>query len=254
MRGVSAIRQLSTELNNRSKAGGNFAKELWQGLRNVGDSVQVRFLEQGEDIHICWAHEYQRGKRFLYTPCLDEDSSGQPCAGCELGLKRTIKGNINVIWRDSPQLKRNADGKAVKDQAGRFVIDGVKDEVAVWQQGISVFEDLADKDVKYKGLMSRDFVITKKSKGYGIDPATNENGDVVATPMTESDRELEKNKYDLDEFMPVLSYEDQAKLLAGGTLPTGGGVSDDDVQESREAGSPWNRGTGQSRANRFLDN
>jgi hypothetical protein len=229
-------------------------KELWTNLRNVGDTVQVRFLEQGEDLHICWAHEYQRGKRYFYVPCLDEESNGTPCAGCELGFKRTIKGQVNVILRDSPQLKR-VDGKAVKDQAGRYIVEGTKDEVMVWQQGITTFEDLADKDMKYKGLSSRDFTITKKSKGYSIDPATNADGDVVSTPMTDADHELAAGKYDLDDYMKKVTYDEMASILGGGSLPSGGGVTDDNVEETRSAGSPFGRGQiSGSRANRFLDN
>jgi hypothetical protein len=250
MRGVSAIKKLSNELNSRSSNNANFVRELWTQVRNPGDSVTVRFLEQGEDIHICWAHEYQRGKRFLYVPCLDHESNGAPCPGCELGFKRTIKGQINVICRDAPQLKR-VDGKAVKNQAGQYVIEGTKDEVFVWQQGITVFEELADKDVKYKGLMSRDFTLTKRSKGWSVDPATNENGDVVATPMTDNDKKLASEKYDLDEYMKELSYEEMASVLGGGSLPSGGGVTEEAVTETRASGSPFGRG--ESRANRFLD-
>lgn len=254
MKGLGAIKGQANAMSNRRNNGeSKFAKELWQGLRNAGDSVTVRFLEQGEDIHAYWMHEYNIGKRFAHARCLDQDETGESigvaCPGCEEGFKRTIRGAINVIWRNSPQLKRGDDGRAVKTQSGQFIVEGKKDELAIWVQGITVFEDLADKDVKYRGLMSRDFTITKKSKGYSIDPVIMEE-DGNTGEMSEDDYALAENKYDLSTVIfEELSYSDLASLLNGGKVSSNSGVSNADVERKVEEGSPW-RNT--NRGNRFL--
>jgi hypothetical protein len=261
MKGLNSVKKQANEMSKRRNSGDSkFAKELWQGLRNAGDSVTVRFLEQGEDIRAYWMHEYNIGKRFAHARCLDQDEDGDsigvPCPGCENNLKRTIRGAINVIWRNSPQLKRGEDGRAVKTASGQFLVEGVKDEVAIWVQGVTVFEDLADKDVKYRGLMSRDFTITKKSKGYSIDPVILEE-DGNPGDMSDADYALADGRYDLYEHVfKELSYDDLASVLTGNKVSSnGGGVSEADVTQKLEDGSPWNRGQrGTGRGNRFLNN
>lgn len=245
---MSALKKITNELNNRRNNDSKFIPELWQGLRNPGDSVQVRFLEQGTEMedNIVWMHEYKVGKAFKYTPCLDSDSDGSPCAGCDKQIKRTAKGAINVIWRDRPQVKRDEDNRAMKTNSGQFQIDGYKDEVVVWVQGVETWTELSNKDTRYKGLSSRDFVVTKKSKGFTIDPSTNEDGDVVAVALTKADKELLKGKFDLkDTYLKKLSNEDLSRLLSGQE------PIEEHMDAIREAGSPWE---GRSRANRFLDN
>lgn len=256
MKGFQAVKNQANEMSKRRNSGDSkFAQELWKGLRNAGDSVTVRFLEQGEDIRAYWMHEYNIGKRFAHARCLDQDEDGNsigvPCPGCENNIKRTIRGAINVIWRNSPQLKRGEDGRAVKTNNGQFIVEGTKDELALWVQGVTVFEELADKDIKYRGLMSRDFTITKKSKGYSIDPViVDEDGN--PGEMSEADYTLAENKYDLYEHVfTELSYDDLASVLTGGKVSSdGGGVTEEDVARKVEGGSPWNRG---GRGNRFLN-
>lgn len=259
--GFAAIRKASQELTDRKNSGGNFGpKELWPALKNSGDSVVVRFLEQGDEVHVAFMHELPNRKRPEFVVCLDQDGAGNACPGCDQNLKRTIKGFINVIWRDSPQLKRGEDGRATKNNAGQYEVESVKDEIAAWMQGITVFEDLADKDLTYRGLTSRDFKITRRGTGlntkYTIDPVLDENGNANSTPLTEADQKLVAEKYDLDkEYLPNLTYE-EAEAIIGGQARDGGGVTEEAVQEKRTQGSPFNRGANDSndggRANRFL--
>jgi hypothetical protein len=259
--GFSAVRKASQEITDKKNSGGDWGpKELWPALRNSGDSVIVRFLEQGEEVKAAWCHEYRKANvnRSFFEPCLDQLETGVPCPGCEQGLKRTFKGAINVIWRDSPQLKRGEDGRAVKNEAGQFVVDGYKDEIAVWFQGITVFEDLADKDVKYRGLTSRDFEITRRGSGlntkYSIDPVLDADGNANSVPLTEADKKLAAEKFDLvKHYFEIQSYEDAATRIGGGA-PSGGGVTEEAVKDSE---SPWERRAresgGEARANRFLN-
>ena len=252
MKGFSAVRKASQELTDRKNSGGgNFAKELWPALRNSGDSVVVRFLEQGEDVHVGWMHEYQDGNRRKYVLCLDEEDQGVPCPGCESQVKRTIRGFVNVIQRDAPQFETDENGRAKKNTAGQYIVTGTADEVVVWSQGITVFEDLADKDVKYRGLGSRDFEVTRRGSGlntkYSIEPVLDEEGNAKAVPLSAKDKKLAENKYDIESiYMKKLSYEDFQRAASGSKAS---GVTESDVEQTREAGSPF----GRSRANRFLN-
>lgn len=259
MRGFQAVRQASAAITDRKNSGGDYGpKELWPGLRNNGDSVTVRFLEQGDEVHCAWMHEYKKPNqnKSEFVKCLDQNDDGTPCPGCENGVKRTFKGYINVIWRDSPQLKRDPEtNRAIKDEAtGQYVIEGAKDEVAVWVQGITVFEDLADKDQTYRGLSSRDFKITRRglklSTKYIIDPVLDENGNANSVPLTAADEELAANKPDIVEsYLKPLTYDETAAILNGSEhAVTGGGVTAEDVNSSQ---SPFVRG--EQRVNRFLD-
>jgi hypothetical protein len=257
LQGFEAVRRASQEITERKNSGGSFGpRELWPNLRNSGDTIQVRFLEQGEDVKVAWVHEYKKPNvnKSFFTPCLDQSDEGNPCPGCELGIKRKFQGYINVIQRNSPQLKRGEDGRAVKNETGQYVVESYKDEIGVWVQGITVFEDLADKDITYRGLTTRDFKITRRGSGlntkYVIEPAVDEDGNANATPLTADDQELIKEKYDLDkEYLTPLSYEQMNALFAKGEIPSGGGVKPEDVQPT----SPFARGDGESRANRFLE-
>jgi hypothetical protein len=250
MRGFAAVRKASEDITERKNSGsGEFAKELWPGLRNNGSSVVVRFLEQGDEVQCAWMHEYKKPNqnRSFFVACLDQNDEGNPCPACEAKAKRVFKGYINVIWRDSPQLKRDAEGKAIKEN-GEYAIDGTKDEVVVWVQGITVFEDLADKDITYRGLSSRDFRVTRRGTGlntkYVIDPA---DPDAGATPLSDADVALANEKFDISEHYLKTSAEDLESIFVGGGVRSTGGVTEEQVSESK---SPFQRNT--ERGNRFL--
>lgn len=245
-KGFEAVRKASDEITERKNSGGKFAAELWPALRNSGDVVQVRFLEQGDEVESAWMHEYKVGnkQRSFFTPCLDPD----PCPGCEQGNKQVYKGYINVIWRNCPQLERDKDGRAVKGDQGQYKVTGYQDEVVVWMQGITVFEDLADKDIKYRGLCTRDFEIMRRGSGlntkYVIDPVLDEQGNANAVPMTPADLKLAENKYDVAElYTKHPTYDESVKILGGNQqAPSGGGVAPENVSQQ----SPFDR------TNRFL--
>lgn len=250
LKGFDAVRKASKDLTDRKNSGGtgSFVKELWTNLGGDGDTVQVRFLEQGDDVTLAWMHEYMVGNRRKYVQCLDQQEDGTACPGCEGDFKRKFQGFINVILRDAPQLKRDPESKrAVKDDSGRYVVDGYADEVFTWVQGITVFEDLADKDIKYKGLCTRDFTVQRKGKmlstKYNIDPALDDEGNANATPMSKSDEALAADKYNLtEEYLTPNTYAEIKALLNGQET---GSVTEEQVETSK---SPFS-----NRGNRFLE-
>lgn len=180
----------------------------------------IRFLEQGDDVAWCWAHELppEQGRSFGgVTPCLNQDGKGQACPGCEMGKKRKIQGWINIIMRDAPLFERGSDGKIIRNpmtQAPNVV--GSADQVFVWNSGSNLFSTLGNKDRAFKGLMSRDFEVIRTGEkfqtAYSIEPVDADSG---PQPMSKADLELAANKADTNEFLIPETYEIAKALLQG---------------------------------------
>jgi hypothetical protein len=219
MKGVRGVVQDIEARKNSSGGGG----PLWLKVGD-GESVTVRFLEQGEDVKWAWCHEVpQAGQQWpRLVVCRDQDEAGQqsgePCPGCEANYKRKFQGWINVIWRDAPVFEREKPepgktfGRMKKGPDGRLIQQGTEDQVAVWQAGVVVFEELDGKDVTYKGLTSRDFVIKRRGTGmatkYTIEPADPDAGPVV---MSSNDKKLAEGKQDLTGKVSPEPYDSWGK-------------------------------------------
>jgi hypothetical protein len=227
-RGFSGVRQASAEVESRRGSGGPGA--LYFRLK-AGEEVIVRFLEQDDDIFWCMMHEVPvEGRSFgKNVPCLDQEKDGTPCPGCERDLDRRFKGFINLIWFDAPVFKRDESGKMVKDRLNDPVITGTAPQVAVWNSGIRLFEELDEINANYKGLTSRRFKVKRKGEGlntkYSITP---EDIDAGPQPMTDEEQKLAANKFDLNTFTKPGSYQDFLKELgegggSGGSGHGGGG-------------------------------
>jgi hypothetical protein len=216
---MKGVQQASADLEARRGSGSG---ALYFRLGN-GEETTVRFLEQDEDVFWAMMHEVPvEGRSWgRDVPCLDQEKDGTPCPGCEQELNRRFKGYINVIWYDAPVFKRDNENKIVKDRLGDPVVTGHKPQVAVWSSGIRLFEELGEIDANFKGLMSRKFKVKRKGEKldtkYHISPADVDSG---PQPMTAEDKELEKNKYDLNVFVKPPSYDEFLKAL--GQAPSGG--------------------------------
>ncbi len=145
------------------------------------------------------------GRSFpLQVPCIDQDDEGRrnlgkDCPGCEDELDLKFRGKINMHQRDAPIQEKN-DGK--------WETVGYDDAVVVWDVSFEVLQDLQEKDFDYKGLKSRDFKIKRVGEKfdtkYFISPADPDGG---PQPMSAADKELELDKYDLNELTAPQSYE-----------------------------------------------
>lgn len=224
-KGMTGVRGAVQDIRNRS-AGGGGESILWFKVED-GEEEVVRFLEQGEEVKWAWVHEIPiEGKSApRLEPCRDQDDSGdrigEACPGCEQKLRRKFQGYVNVIWRDAPVFDRDAEGRMKRDSARKPIIIGRQDQVAVWQQGVTVFEELDGKDVTYKGLGSRDFRIKRRGQQlnttYSIEPA---DPDAGPQPLSDADKALADDKYDLSPKVTARSYEDWGK--SGSTSSNGG--------------------------------
>lgn len=240
-RGFEGVRKASEEVEARRGSGGPGA--LYFRLKG-GEEAKVRFLEQDEDISWCMMHEVPVENRSWgkNVPCLDQEKDGTPCPGCERDMDRRFKGFINLIWFNAPVFKRDNENKIVKDRLGDPVVTGTKPQVAVWNSGIRLFEELDEVNTNYRGLMSRPFRVKRKGEGldtkYAIAPWDVDEG---AQPMSDEETKLAEGKYDLNQFTAPGTYDEFLKELGEG----GGG---------RGGGQQNNGGGEQQRKNPFMRN
>lgn len=221
MPGISKVRAAAGDIQARKEAGGSGGR-LYFKLKD-GETAIVRFLEDGPDVACAWVHQLEPtgGREWgVKVPCRDQDFDtlargvGEACPGCERDLKPQFQGAINLIWRDGPVLKREdgETGKLVRDANNQVVIDGKADVLAVWVAGITVFEDLDTIDADYNGLTSRDFKITRQGSKlntkYTIRPANVDGG---PSEMSEADKALAEEKFDLSSYATAPAYEDWGK-------------------------------------------
>jgi hypothetical protein len=216
-RGFGGVEDASKEVNERRQAAGGFVPRFRLA---GGETATVRFLEEGDDVHWAWVAQMPpRGNQRFgdYEPTRDQKKDGStPCPLAENKVPLMFRGWINLIWRDAPVYKRNAEGRMVKDPSGKYVIEGRKDGVFIWEAGITVFEELAALDRAFKGLCSRDFQVRRigsdQTTRYGIIPANPDGG---PQDMSANDKELASKKHDLTPFVTPKSYEDLQRLMGG---------------------------------------
>lgn len=199
--------------------------ELWSThIKQMPDqTVTVRFLEQGNDgpdaVNAYPRHEYKRPERQYpdrFT-CLKDPDVGNlnaDCPGCNAGLKISVRTVYNLIQRNRPVLRKGADGKALKDASGQWLIDGYQDDVVYWECSNTTGNELRKKDNKYHGLMSRDFELSltgNNTNPYSLEPADIDSG---PQPMSENDRALAAKKHDLNEIYKPPSLQEAAQIVA----------------------------------------
>lgn len=216
-RGFEAIRKAAAELGNRRTFGNSGV--LYFKLE-AGQETVVRFLEQDEDVFCAMMHEIPVENRSWgrNVPCLDQARDGTPCPGCERDMDKRFKGFINVIWFDAPVYLRDAEGKLIRDTSNnRPIKDGTRPQVAVWNSGIKLFEELEEINANYKGLMSRRFKVKRKGSGldtkYVIVPEDIDSG---PQPMSEEEQKLAAEKPDLNQFTRPGTYDEFMTELGGG--------------------------------------
>lgn len=222
-----------------------------------GDEVVVRFLEQGPDLTFALCHRVPvAGREWPQDViCLDQEDEGVPCPCCQSAHKgirsRSTRGYVNVIWRDGPVYKRNEYGSPEKvPNSKQKVVLGHADGIFLWKPSKTVFADLVQKDKTWRGLMSRDFKITRKGAGkddtkYFVEPADPDAGPV---PMLVADLALAEKKYNIDEITTPPTAEEMVTMLSG--LPGGEVQQQQAVPQGQSANDVFS-GDGPMRSSAF---
>jgi hypothetical protein len=141
---------------------------------------------------------------------------------CRAGMKSKVRGVYNVIQRNRPIFRKDGEGRAMKDAAGNYYVDGYADTVVVANVGSLTAEELRKADGQYQGLMSRDFHVAfsgNKFQSWSLAPAIDQQGNAMATQMSENDYALAAAKHDLDKYMAPPQPQEAAQIVAkyGGT-------------------------------------
>jgi hypothetical protein len=203
-RGFGALASAKEDIDRRkSEGGGDYVRYF---RLPAGETAIVRFLEEGDDVACGWVHLIRvPGRSFpIQEPCIDQDEEGRrnlgrDCPGCEQELDLKFRGKINLLWRDAPVSEKKGNS---------WVTVGYEDAVVVWDVSFEVLQDLQEKDFDYKGLKSRDFKIKRVGEQfetkYFISPADPDGGPQA---MSAADKELEADKYDLNELTAPKSYD-----------------------------------------------
>jgi hypothetical protein len=228
-RGFASIVKAGKKIDSYGKSNALYLK-----LPNDGDEAVVRFLEEGDEVYSFWFHDFSHvdageGCK-TKVPCLDQEEDGTPCPGCREGLPRKFQGLINVIWRDGPVFAKNDDGSIDWDNQ-----TGTGDVVAVWRQGITVFNKvLRRKDEKF-GLTTRDFDIVRQGTNwndtsYSVDP---NDPDAGKKPLSAADKKLAENKYDLEKLARFVDEETFEKIIDKklGESSNGDSEGEDDLDD-----------------------
>ncbi len=222
-----------------------FSKEIKNGGMGGGPLI-VRFLEQDQDVNSFERHPFMKpGNQYPdHVTCLSE--VGVDCPACRAGIKTTRKGAYNLIVRNRAVLRKGADGKAVRDAAGNFIIDGHADQLVVWECSNTTANVLREADHGFKGLMSRDLLLSftgNNKNPWSVMPVDIDAG---AQPLSTEDMNLAAKKFDLDKVFAPPNQQEMAQLVAkfgansGASSSTGGmpsAVQQQPVQNPYAAGA-----------------
>lgn len=226
-RGFASIEKAGKKIDSYGRSNALYLK-----LPNDGDEATVRFLEEGDEVYSYWFHDFSHIDREGWktkVPCLDQEEDGTPCPGCREGLPRKFQGLINVIWRDGPKFAKNDDGSIDWDNQ-----EGTGDVVAVWRQGITVFNKvLRRKDEKFNGLTTRDFDIVREgtewnNTSYNVDP---NDPDAGKKALSAADKKLAAEKYDLEKLARFVDADTFEQIINKKLGEDANGDSEDDLDE-----------------------
>lgn len=189
--------------------------------RNPGP-VTLRFLAQGPDVDSYYVHEYKvpnpkGGQPFSRNfSCFSQAPWNLPeCPGCRAGMSRKIRSIHNIIQRQRPVWRVGADNRVIYNN-GEPIVDGYEDTVVIADVGSLTSDMLRQADGNYRGLMTRDFVVTFSGntfQSWTLSPAIDSAGNANATPLSPEDLALAAQRYDLDEYMKPPSMQEAAQII-----------------------------------------
>lgn len=174
----------------------------------------IRPLEDGDDLTYALVHPVQIDGRPFPTDivCRDQDNSGEPCPGCEAGIKRAVKGFLNVIWRDAPDFPLDEETNKYNTKVDYESLPK-SDKVAILSSGPTLFGKLDDLDDALDGVANYDLSITRKGLKLATTYDVKKHGKKSA--LSADDKKLAAEKYDLSHYVKVPEYDEWIERSQG---------------------------------------
>lgn len=229
-KGFKGIRETIEEIEARKQKaleGGDFTPSLWfklpesasgktEGELTSAMTAVIRPLEEGDDVAYALVHPVTvPDKKYpVDIVCRDQDASGEPCPGCEAGLKRKLKGWLNVIWRDAPDFPQDENGRY--NTKVDYESLSTSDKVAILSSGPRLFGNLDELDDALDGISNYDLRITRKGTGLSTDyDVRKASKGTKASPLSDADKALAEDKPDLTNFIRVPDYDEWVARAQG---------------------------------------
>lgn len=223
-RGWDRVEQEHAEQQARKEAfdakGGGHALYSSHIKQAPGQEITVRFLEQGQEVNVFDQHQYKvpdvnarGGSRLKRFTCFKEIGVND-CPGCIAGLPIKPRTVFNLIQRGRPILRKDNEGKALKDQSGNYLVEGYADDVVYWEVANTTANMIRKCDNEFRGLMSRDLKIGISGDNfqpYTLMPVDIDSG---TQPMSETDMALAAKKHDLDKIYAPPTVQEAASIVA----------------------------------------
>jgi len=183
-------------------------------------SVTVRFLETPDKFRWTYVQNIPvPGSQYpKQVPTLDVNNDGE--VDCPLrqftGKNPSVRGYLQVIWRDAPKPVRTKDGGVEKDQNNNIKYDGVEDRICVWSQGVKVLKNLGalNSTLEEDGynITECDIKISRTGSGknttYTLIPRKQQ-------ALSASDKKIAENPIDITSLLTPPSLEEALKLVNG---------------------------------------
>ena len=246
-KGFAGLREELEKLEERKRkaqeggTGGDFTPSLWFKLPESADGkveaeitsamrAVIHPLEEGEEVQYAAVHPVTvPGRQYpVVIVCRDQGGEGEPCPGCDSGLKRKLKGWVNVIWRDAPDFPQDENGRY--NTKVDYESLPKSDKVAILSSGPMLFDRLSELDDDLDGIANYDLRITRKGLGLGT---TYEVKKAKKVKLSEADEALAAEKPDLSHFTQVPDYDDWVERAKGNF-----GKSDSDEEAPKAPDNP----------------
>jgi hypothetical protein len=238
-------RMQQRQANNANRSDNNVPRftnpqELVKSGR-LPSTVQVRFPGDSIDDVFTWAwcHEVPMGVSRAgntwkqWQTCLDQSQENpSDCPACQAGLPLKQRFWANLIWRDAPIFETNDWGSPVKP----YNILGNEDRLVVWNTGPSLFSILDEVETQAGDVTARDVKLKIVFKGqytlYELAPF----GQPDPAELSEADKKLADQKFDLNVLKKPMAYNDMAMLLGAAPRQED---AEEEAAQSFTGGNPY---------------
>jgi hypothetical protein len=195
----------------------------------------IRPLEAGDDLTYALVHPVIiDGYPYpVDIVCRDQDNSGEACPGCEAGIKRAVKGFLNVIWRDAPDFPLDEESNKYNTKVDYESLPK-SDKIAILSSGPTLFGRLDELDEDFT-LTDHDFSITREGLKLNTKYKVKK---IKKVALSAADKKLAEDKNDLSHYVRVPEYDEWIERSKGNFSRS----SDDDEEAPSAPKNPLSAG------------